>query len=404
MRAGAATPSEITALGDRSHSTHAGVARPLIAAQVAFSLMILFVATLLLRSFDRLLAVDLGFQPDRLALLSVETRDRLEPAEARELQRQLLARVQQLPEVERASMSMWALFRGWSSGGNADVPGRGRVQFHRLSVAPQFFQAMGTRLIDGRGFEPRDSDAVNPVPVIVNEAFARKFLGGGIAVGSALQTTISGQPVTYDIVGLVGDVRDGAVRGEMKPFVFSPLADAGGTLVVRSSLDVRTVADRVRAELPRIHPSLRLVDVTTQNALVGSTLLRERLLAVLSAFFAALGLALAAVGLYGVSSHAVLRRTREIGIRVTLGARPAAILRSVLGRVGVAVAAGTVVGLAGGLYFARFVGTLLYEVEPLSASSLALPALCLTIVAFVAAWPPARRAMRVDPTEALRME
>ena len=240
--------------------------------------------------------------------------------------------------------------------------------------------------------------------MIVNETFARKYLPGERAVGRRLTTTSRGQTLSYDIVGVAADVRDGSVRGEMNPFLFSPIGDAGGTLQIRSSLDTRTLADHVRAELPRVHPSLRLVDVTLQSSLVGNTLLRERLLAVLSGFFGVLGLALAAVGLYGVSSQAVVRRTREIGIRLTLGAQPAAIVRSVLGRVALAVAAGIVAGVAGGMYFARFVRTFLFEIEPFSASSLALPVFCLVTVALVAAWSPARRATQVDPAEALRME
>jgi ABC-type antimicrobial peptide transport system permease subunit len=164
------------------------------------------------------------------------------------------------------------------------------------------------------------------------------------------------------------------------------------------------VADRLREELPRVHPSLRLVDVTLQTSLVGNTLLRERLLAVLSGFFAAVGLVLAAVGLYGVSSQAVVRRTREIGIRLTLGAQPAAIVRSVLGRVTLAVVVGIAAGLVGGMYFAKFVQTFLYEIEPVSLSSIGLPVICLIGVALVAAWSPARRATRIDPAVALRME
>jgi ABC-type antimicrobial peptide transport system permease subunit len=156
--------------------------------------------------------------------------------------------------------------------------------------------------------------------------------------------------------------------------------------------------------LPRVHPALRLVDVTRQTTLVGKARLRERLLAVLSGFFAALGLALAAVGLYGVSSYAVVRRTREIGIRLTLGARPAAVVRSVLGRLALAVAAGVVAGLIGGVYFASFVRTLLFETEPISAWGFGLPVLCLLFVVLAATWPPARRATRIDPAEALRLE
>lgn len=404
VRASAATLAEATALGDRHHTANAGVARPLVAAQIAFSLMILFVAGLLLRSFDGLLAVDLGFTPERLVLLSVEARDRLEPAQAREVGRQLLERIQSIPGVESASVSGWALFRGWSNGNDVEIPGRGHAQTFRLAVSPQFFRTMGTALLDGREFQPHDSDAASPMPVIVNEVFARKYFPGERAVGRRMTTTRRGQTVSYEIVGVAAGARDGSVRGEMSPFLFSPIADAGGTVQIRSSVDARTLADHLRAELPRIHPSLRLVDVTLQSSLVGNTLLRERLLAVLSGFFAALGLALAAVGLYGVSSQAVVRRTREIGIRLTLGAQPGSIVRSVLGRVALAVAAGIVAGLAGGVYFARFVRTFLFEIEPVSPSSLALPVLCLVGVALVAAWSPARRATRVDPVEALRMD
>jgi ABC-type antimicrobial peptide transport system permease subunit len=190
----------------------------------------------------------------------------------------------------------------------------------------------------------------------------------------------------------------------MSPYVFSPIGDADGTLAIRSSIDPRTLADLVRGELPRVHASLRLVDVTQQASLVGNTLLRERLLAVLSGFFAALGLALAAVGLYGILSYAVVRRTREIGIRLSLGAQPSAVVRTILSRVAFAIAVGVAAGLAGGVYFSRFVQTLLFEVEALSPASFALPVVCLLAVALAAAWPPARRATRVDPAEALRTE
>jgi putative ABC transport system permease protein len=211
VRASSAAPGEVTALGDRRQTTAAGVARPLVAAQIGFSLMILFVAALLLRSFDRLLAVNLGFAPERLVLLSVEARDRLEPAQAREVGRQLLVHAQSLPGVESASMSGWALFRGWSWGNNVDIPGRGRAQTFRVAVSSNFFRTMGTRLLDGREFEPRDSDAQNPMPVVVNDAFARKYLSGERAVGRRLETTSRGRRVSYEIVGLVENVRDGSV-------------------------------------------------------------------------------------------------------------------------------------------------------------------------------------------------
>jgi putative ABC transport system permease protein len=404
LRAAGAQPSDAGVAGDRRSTAHAGVARPMVAAQVAFSLMLLFVAVLLLRSFDRLQAVDLGFTPDRIVLLSIESRGRLQPAEAAGVSQRLVERVRALPGVEAASFSSWALFRGWMWGGDVGLPGGARAGTLRLAISSQFFRTMGTPLLAGREFEARDTDATRPQPVIVNATFAGKYFPGESAVGQRLVTLGHGQTVPMEIIGVAADARDRSVRDPVDPFLFSPIADAGGTLQVRTSAGLVTLADELRRALPDVHPSLRLVDVTRQSSLVGNTLLRERLLAVLSGFFAGLGLALAAIGLYGVSAYAVLRRTREIGIRLTLGARPAAIVRAVLGRVGRAVAVGIVVGLAGGLYFAGFVRTLLYEVEPLSVSSLALPVCGLIGVAVMAAWVPARRALRVDPTVCLRME
>jgi len=404
LRASRAMPGEVVALGDRHHTAGVGMARSLVVVQIGFSLMILFVASLLLRSFDRLLAVDLGFKPDNVVLLTIEPRERLETVRAREVEGQLLARVQMLPGVEQASVSGWALFRGWSWGGTVDVPGRGPAQSRRLAISPGFFRTMGIRILDGREFVPKDAAALDRIPVIVNETFARQYLSGERAVGRRLTTTSRGQPISYEVVGVTADARDGSVRGETGPYLFLMIGDAGGTVEIRSSLDAQTVADYVRTELPLVHPSLRLVDVTRQTSLVANTLLRERLLAVLSGFFALLGLVLAAVGLYAVLSYSVVRRTREIGIRLALGAQAMSVMRSIAGRVTLAIAVGVMAGLAGGLYFARFVETFLYETEPLSVSSLGLPVVGLLIVAVVATWSPMRRAIRIDPAEALRTD
>ncbi len=404
LRASAVLPAEATTLDNRRATQSAGMAGSLVAVQVGFSLMLLFVAALLLRSYDRLLAIDLGFTPGRLALLSIETRDRLEPAAGREIGRQLLERVSAMDRVESASLSSWALFRGWASGNSVEVPGRGSADSFRLAVSHGFFRSMGTQVLEGREFAPRDNEATDPVPVIVNEVFARRYFPGESAVGRRVFGRNRSGSIPYEIVGVVANTRDRAVRGEPPAFMFSPIAEAAGTLQIRSSEPAQVLAARLHRELAGIHPSLRLVDVTTQSALVGNTLLRERMLAVLSAFFAVVGLVLAAVGLYGVLSYSVVRRTREIGIRVTLGARPAAIVRSICGRVTVSVGCGVAAGLAAGAYFVRFVRTFLYEVEPSDAASFALPVLCLLAVAVVAAWLPARRAVRIDPAGALRME
>ena len=404
LRASAASPGDVIKLGERGSSTKAGVARSLVAAQVAFTLIILFVAALLMRSFDRLLAVGLGFEPEHVALLTIEARDRLPREQGHEATRQLLARVQALPGVDSASLSGWALFRGFSNGNNVALPSGERAQTFRLEVSPQFFQTMRTGILDGREFQATDSDATDPMPVIVNDVFVRKYFHGARAVGQRLTTSRSGRPLVYQIIGVVAGTRDGSVRGDMNPFLFTPISDPSGTIQIRSTADPATLATRVRQELPQVHPSLRLVDVTRQTALVANSLLRERLLAVLSSFFAALGLVLAAVGLYGVLSHAVVRRTREIGIRLALGAPAAAVIKAVAGRMALALLVGGAVGVAGGRYFAGFVETLLFEIEPVSVWSIGLPLLSLLIVALVATWAPIRRATRVDPAEALRAE
>jgi len=272
------------------------------------------------------------------------------------------------------------------------------------SDSPDFFKTMGTRVLEGREFQPRDGEPGGPMAAIVNESFARKYFPAQPAVGKRLTNRSRGQTIEHTIVGVVEDTRDGSVRGATTPFLFNPIPDAGGTLQLRSSVPPRVLADQLRNALPQVHPSLRLVDVTTQSALVSNALLKERLLAVLSGFFAALGLVLAAVGLYGVLSYVVVRRTREIGIRITLGARPPAVVRAILGRIGSAVLVGAVAGLAAGMYGARFVRTLLFDVEPEGIASVTLPLVLLLAVSVLTAWLPARRAARVDPAEALRME
>jgi putative ABC transport system permease protein len=409
MRAAGTRPGDASSgagafAGGRAHTSSAGVVRPLVTLQIGFSVMILFVAALLLRSFDRLLHVDLGFTPDRVTLLSIESRQKFDPDRERAISRQLLDRVRALSGVEHASLSGWALFKGWSTAGNIEIPGRGPAASFRLDVSPDFFKTMGARVVDGRELVAHEDDATRPRPVVVNATFARKYFPGERAVGRRMTTTRRGEHIPIDIVGVVDDLRDGSMREHVDAYVFAPLGEASGALQVRSTLDPRTLGERVREELPRVHPALRLVDVTRQATLVNNSLLRERLLAVLAGFFAALGLTLAAVGLYGVSSYAVVRRTREIGIRLTLGARPITVVGSVLGQLALAVAAGVLAGLAGGVYFASFVQTLLFETEPISAWGFGVPVLCLLGVALAAAWTPARRATRVDPAQALRFE
>jgi putative ABC transport system permease protein len=187
--------------------------------------------------------------------------------------------------------------------------------------------------------------------------------------------------------------------------VYVPLRGLDGkTLEVRSALDSAALAEQMRVELARIHPAIRVSSVRDQSTLIDDTLLKERLLALLSGFFAVVSLVLAALGLYGVLSYSVVQRTREIGIRMALGARQAAVVRAVVTDLAAVTGAGLIIGLAGGIALAGVVRTLLFEVTPYDLTSVTLPLAMLGAVAIVAAIPPALRAARINPTEALRYE
>jgi ABC-type antimicrobial peptide transport system permease subunit len=206
-------------------------------------------------------------------------------------------------------------------------------------------------------------------------------------------------------VGLVADAKYRDLRQAAPPTVYIPMRGVNGqTLEVRSTSSPDTLVPQLRVELSRVHRSLKISNVTQQSTLIDNTLLKERLLALLSAFFGVVSLALAAIGLYGVLSYSVVQRKREIGIRLALGAQRVAVMRAVVTDLAVLTGAGLLVGLICGIGLARFVRTLLFEVTPYDVASLAVPVAVLSLAAVVAAVPPTLRATRIDPIEALRYE
>jgi predicted permease len=321
---------------------------------------------------------------------------------------QVLDRLSGVPGVQAVSAAQSnVLGRAWTM--NVRMPGT-EHDFIEVTMAPVtagFFETMNIPLLAGRGFVRRDLDPEPSSAMVVNEAFAAKYFGREPAVGRTLEgrfATGNDDVVQHQIVGLVADARYD-LRKPAAPTIYIPLPlRMSGTVHVRVAGNPAALGSRLREEVRAANPNVRVTSMTSQAALVDRTLLRERLLAVLSGFFALVGLVLAAVGLYGVLSYSVVQQTREIGIRLALGARRFRVIRTVLAEAGGAALAGAAGGLATALYLSRFLEALLFEVTPLDFWSLALPLGTLLLAAFVAATLPALRVTRVDPVVALRYE
>jgi len=276
------------------------------------------------------------------------------------------------------------------------------------SVGPNFFETMGIPLLLGRTIGEGDTEGTPKVGV-VNEQFVREFLGGGNAVGRRFGFGDKTNSGDMEIVGVVGDAKYDKLRKEVPPTVYVPCLQDVKSLgpmhfEVRTATDPMGVASAAQRAAQDMDPNLALYQVRSQVDQINQTLFQERLFARLTSFFGALAALLACVGIYGIMAFAVTRRTREIGIRVALGASSAAIVEMVLSETVALAGSGIAIGIIVALAASRVISSLLYGLESTDPVSIAVAGLSMAGAAVVAGYTPARRAGKVNPMEALRYE
>jgi putative ABC transport system permease protein len=409
LRGSAVRPYDALKAGGGKYSARLGVFQPFVAAQVVFGFIVLFLGGLLLTSFARLVRADLGFDTNQLIIARVESPELRESGpKALVYWKQLLDRLGETSGVQSVSLSGWALFEGSTSSRSVRFPGRSPEAFepYYLPVSPGFFKTMRIELLEGRDLEWRDVRSGGDSAVVVNERFARRYFPGESAVGRKF-SYVNGNnpPISQEIVGLVRDAKYASVRDAAPPTVYLPQWPSGwAELQLRTPLEPSALATRLRETLPQVHSTLRLADLTMQATLVDNVLVKERLLALLSAFFVVVSLVLVCVGLYGVLNYNVVQRTREIAIRLALGSRRSTVIGLVLSQLALVIGIGAMLGVAGGVASSRLIKAVLYDVEPSDASSLAFPLILLLGICAAASLLPALRAVRIDPTAALRSE
>ena len=408
LRASSVKP--ISAVKGDDAQTHPALMHGLIAAQVAFCFLVLFVAGLFVTTFERLSNKPVGFSPQRLLLLETISRS-AQPAVYWD---QVQDHLRNMPGVERVSQAAWPLLKGvgWndSISVNGAPPSIDLAYF--LNVSPGFFETMKIPMLAGRDFRPGDT---YPQAAIVNQTFARKFLQDDNPVGRSFdKSSDDGSRERMQVLGVVADAYYSNIR-TMLPVVFvpfhHPLTQNTSKQISEATFIVRTTASNplalaspLRQEVGRVQPQFRVSNILTQKELNQAQTIRERMLATIAMFFAIVAILLAGMGLYGVLFYSVIRRRREIGIRIALGARTANVVRPIVAGISIALAIGTLTGLVLGLMSTRYIESLFYQAKATDPIQLAAPSLAILLAAIMAAAPAVARALYINPVELLRAE
>lgn len=387
----------------------------LVAAEVALSLMLLTGAGLLMRTLWTMQQAPRGFEPQGVAMMTVSPPVAAypKPPDVVGFYARLLERVRALPGVQFAASGTGVLqplvtnSGGFSFEGVPLPPEEERLEYPVEFVSPGYFDAVGMTIVQGRGFTDAD-DASAPRVAVINETLARMTWPGEDPIGRRLRPgDETSQAPWQTVIGVIRDAHRAEVTRAIRPEIYSStlqITPRTQTLFIKTAGDPDAIVASVRREVQAIDPQLPLFRVTTLEREIGATLARPRFQAVLLAVFAAIALLLAAIGIYGVTSHAVGQRTQEVGIRMAMGAARRDVLRLILLQHLRPAVIGLAVGLAGAMALSRFLRSLLFGVGATDPATFTLVAVVLLLVAAGACWIPARRATRVDPVVALRAD
>jgi predicted permease len=402
----------------------------LVVGQVALTMIVLVGAALVVRTLQNLRDVDPGF--DTSNILNFRINPILIGYRGEKLAglyRDLQSRLSAIPGVTSVSFSNDILLNGglWITDIHLpNTPDKASVGTDYMEVGPGYFETMKIPLLEGRGFLPSEyapskyEQAVTPAaptptngsgpssaprpaqPVIVNQTFVRRYMKSANPLGQRFgQSNPKPDDPGFVIVGVAGDTKYSDLRRAINPVTFAPVT-SGGAVEIRTVVDAASIIPAVRSVVNQLDINLPISGVMTESESVDRLLFQERLIARFSSFFGALALVLACIGLYGLLSYEVTRRTREIGIRMALGAGRRDVLSNVVGQGFALAAAGVTVGIAASFGVTRFLGSILFGVQPGDPVTLFSVMAILLVVAMIACFIPARRAMRVDPMVALR--